>query len=449
MENKHIKSRKHLFLPGLLERVRHTFGKIKDNIAPRATISLADCLMSGMAMFGLKYPSLLQFDNQGRNKNSPVTHNLHTLYGIQQIPSDTYLRERLDEINPQDLQKPINRIIAQLQRGKILEQYQYHDGYCLIALDASGYFSSTQVHCDNCCEKHHKDGTVTYYHQMLAAVMVNPAYPTVFPVMIEPIQKQDGKTKNDCEHSAAKRLLENLRTAHPHLKMIVVLDGLYADSVMIRLLNKLKFHFIITAREDDLKYLLEFYRSLPSRSEVAESNTNIERTYTYANQIPLNASHSDIEVNVLECREIKTMKKNKKQKKTYFCWITDLPLNDKNVIRIAKGGRARWKVENETFNTLKNQGYQFEHNFGHGNKNLNVVFAYLMFTAFLIDQIQEFSCKYFKAALKAMWSTRKYLWERIRGMFFEYFIDAWEQLYAGIIDGIKPIRLGDVINNTS
>ena len=124
-------------------------------------------------------------------------------------------------------------------------------------------------------------------------------------------------------------------------------------------------------------------------------------------------------------------------------------MSDNNVARIAKGGRARWKIENETFNTLKNQGYQFEHNFGHGNKNLNVVFAYLMFTAFLIDQIQEFSCKYFKAALKKMWSTRKYLWERIRGMFFEYFIDTWEQLYAGIIDGIKPIRLGDVIQNTS
>jgi len=119
------------------------------------------------------------------------------------------------------------------------------------------------------------------------------------------------------------------------------------------------------------------------------------------------------------------------------------------VARIAKGGRARWKIENETFNTLKNQGYQFEHNFGHGNKHLNVVFAYLMFTAFLIDQVQEFSCKYFKAALEAMWSTKKYLWKRIRAIFFEYYIDTWEQLYAGIIDGIKPIRLVDVTNDTS
>lgn len=350
MESKHIKSRKHLFLPGLLNRTSHMFGKIKDNIDQKAAISLTDCLMSGMAMFGLKYPSLLQFDNEGRDKSSPVTHNLHTLYGIQQIPSDTYLRERLDEVDPRNLQKPINRIIAQLQRGKILEQYQYHDDYCLVALDASGYFTSKQIHCDNCCEKHHKDGTVTFYHQMLAAVMVNPAYPTVFPLMIEPIQKQDGKTKNDCEHSAAKRLLENLRAAHPHLKMIIVMDGLYADGVIIRLLKKLKFHFIITAKEDDLKYLFEFYRAAPCR-EITESDASISRIYRYAQGLPLSDNNSEIEVNVLECTE------QTPQKQTQFCWITDLLLNDNNVARIAKGGRARWKIENETFNTLKNRNY--------------------------------------------------------------------------------------------
>jgi hypothetical protein len=398
--------------------------------------------MSGMAMFGLKYPSLLQFEARTRNKNSPATHNLRTLYGIQQIPSDTYLRERLDEINPMELQKPINRIISQLQRGKVLDLYKYYDDHCFIALDASGYFSSQQVHCDNCCEKHHKDGTITFYHQMLAAVMINPSYRTVFPMMIEPIKKQDGNRKNDCEHSSAKRLLENLRKAHPHLKMVIVMDGLYADGVIIRLLKRLKFSFIITAKENDLKYLFEFYRAT-NRKEITEGDGKINRTYRYANQLPLNDSNSEIEVNVLECIE------ETKKKKTRFCWITDLILNDKNVSTISKGGRARWKVENETFNTLKNQGYQFEHNFGHGDKNLNVVFAYLMFTAFLIDQIQEFSCKYFKAALKIMSSTRKYLWEKIRIMFFEYFIDTWDQFYAGIIDGIKPIRLGEVIQNTS
>ena len=137
--------------------------------------------MSGMAMFGLKYPSLLQFESHARDENLPVMHNLHTFYGIQQIPSDTYLRERLDEVNPMELQKPINRIISQLQRGKILDLYKYYENHSFIALDASGYFSSQQVHCKNCCEKHHKDGTITFYHQLLAAVMINPSYKTVFP----------------------------------------------------------------------------------------------------------------------------------------------------------------------------------------------------------------------------------------------------------------------------
>ena len=65
-------------------------------------------------------------------------------------------------------------MIAQEQRGKVLEQYRYFDEYCLAAIDASGYFSSNEIHCDSCCKKNHRDGTVTYYHQMLAAVMVHP-----------------------------------------------------------------------------------------------------------------------------------------------------------------------------------------------------------------------------------------------------------------------------------
>ena len=93
-------------------------------------------------------------------------------------------------------------------------------------------------------------------------------------------------------------------------------------------------------------------------------------------------------------------KKNKKLQKKKFAWITDLEINRKTSLTIMQGGRARWHIENDTFNTLKNQGYQFDHNFGHGKQNLSVVLAYLMFTAFLIDQVQEFASKHFKAALK-------------------------------------------------
>ena len=98
-----------------------------------------------------------------------------------------------------------------------------------------------------------------------------------------------------------------------------------------------------------------------------------------------------------------------------------------------QGGRARWKIENEVFNTLKNQGYQFEHNFGHGKKNLTSIFALLMMLAFLIDQIQEAACGLFQAALEKMISRRA-LWEIIRSYFYICFINSWQDLFEAIFE---------------
>jgi len=85
-------------MPGLLSRVRCQYGKIKgDNAATR--FKLVDCLMSGLAMFGLKYPSLLQFDEDSR-EDERIRYNLKQLYGIEEAPSDTQLRARLDPVSP-------------------------------------------------------------------------------------------------------------------------------------------------------------------------------------------------------------------------------------------------------------------------------------------------------------------------------------------------------------
>ena len=239
---------------------------------------------------------LLQFDIACRN-DELVKHNLKTLYGVMQVPCDTYMRERLDEVEPHFLKKSIDAMIAQEQRGKVLEQYRYFDEYCLVAIDASGYFSSNEIHCDSCCKKNHRDGAVTYYHQMLAAIMVYPGYPTVFPLAIEPIIKEDGTSKNDCEHNAAKRLLKSLRNSHPHLKMLVTLDTLYADGSIIKLLKELDFRFIITARNDDLKYLFNAYGAC-KKEEVFINGA--KRRYLFSVGLPLNDTHQDCTVNILE-----------------------------------------------------------------------------------------------------------------------------------------------------
>ena len=155
----------------------------------------------------------------------------------------------------------------------------------------------------------------------------------------------------------------------------------------------------------------------------------------WINKIPLNNSNHDIDVNYFECTVIL-----KNGEKKYFSWITDIPITRNNIFMLARGGRARWKVENETFNTLKNQGYQYEHNFGHGKKHLCHVFAFLMFLAFLIDQVQSHCCGLFQAALKKA-KSRISLWTDMKALFTSYFIYSWEDLFNSIAYGYKDCKL--------
>lgn len=432
-------ARKHLCIPGLLSRIQYQYKKIPDTAQKSNKHDLVDCLMSGVALFGLKYPSLLQF-NEGANS---LAHNLEHLYGVKRVPSDTSFRERLDPVEATELQRGITRIVAQLQRGKVLECYRYLNDYCLVAIDGTGYFSSHEIHCDNCCVKNHRDGTKTYYHQMLSAVIVHPDHRQVFPLMLEPIQKKDGIKKNDCEHSALKRLLVNLRKAHPHLKLMVTLDGLYADSVIIQLLKSLDIRFTITANEKDLKYLHGFYHASEKETHFVKREKR-DILLSWANTLPLNASSPDVFVNMLTAEEkIHQKKKIILQK---FAWITDITIQTSIAENIMKGGRARWQIENETFNTLKNQGYHFDHNFGHGYQNLNVVMAYLMFTAFLIDQVQAFCCHHFKAALKKL-KRITYLWNRMRNYFITFSIDCWEDFYTILASDPKKIPIQNLLSS--
>ena len=116
--------------------------------------------------------------------------------------------------------------------------------------------------------------------------------------------------------------------------------------------------------------------------------------------------------------------------------MTDLWGNTRTVFHLMRGGRARWKIENETFNTLKNQGYNFDHNYGHGEQNLSVVLAVLMMLAFLVDQTQQLCCALFRAVWEKLGSKRL-LWERIRALFFDDALESMRQLLEALFDGLK------------
>jgi hypothetical protein len=412
----------------LSQIVRDSFLRIKDSPKRVRPISLVDNLMSGFAVFSLKYPSLLQFD-QG-TAEEVIQHNLRTVYNIDQVPSDTQMRERLDEVKPSDLRKTFKRLFAQCQRSNRLELFKHYDDRYLMPIDGTGYFYSKEVHCDNCCEKKHRDGSVGYYHQMLSGAIVHPDQKVVLPFAPEAIMKSDGSTKNDCERRSAERFLDHLKREHPHLRITITGDGLFSNGPFIKRLKEDSHAFILVAKPKDHKALFEDFHSLKKTSYEMKQDKTTHR-FEWVNGLAINDSHADCLVNVLEYWE-----EHANGKRQHWVWVTDFALNEKNVYQIMRGGRARHKIENETFNTLKNQGYHFEHNFGHGKKNLSTVFACLMMLAFFVDQLQQLGCKLFGKALQRLHSKIR-LWERKRCLFSGLFINNLEDLWNALAYGSR------------
>ena len=216
------RSRKHLNADALFNRLHVDFSKVSDCREGNIDISMADALMSGFAMFSLKDPSLLSFDER-----RAADENLRTIYHIEDVPCDTQMRAILDEVNPEEFRPAYKNVFSELQRGKALEPMVFFEGCYLLSLDGTGYFSSKKLSSDNCLEKvSKKTGEITYYQEMLGASIVHPDFKEVIPLAPEFIIKQDGQSKNDCERNAAKRFFKKLRKDHPHLPLIIIEDAL-------------------------------------------------------------------------------------------------------------------------------------------------------------------------------------------------------------------------------
>ena len=426
------RERKHLSADALFRMVRSGFAAIPDYRLSETEISLTDALMAAFALFSLKSPSLLAFDKHR------VEGNLGTIYAIDHVPCDTQMREILDPVSPESVRPLFKRIFGQLQRGKALESMLFLEDYHLLALDGTEYFSSKTIHCASCLQKTHRNGSITYSHQMLGAALIHPDQRTVIPLMPEPIVKQDGTAKNDCERNAAKRFITKLRQDHPHLNFIVTEDSLSSNAPHIETLHAHGLHYILGVKDGDHAYLFAQVQAAEQVGRVTsyerhDRAAGVVHRFRFVNDVALNTSHRDVRVNFLEYWEVSA------RKVQHFSWVTDLRVSPRNVYHLMRGGRARWKIENETFNTLKNQGYHFEHNYGHGLQNLSVVFATVMMLAFLVDQTQQLCCALFQAVWAKLGSKRL-LWERMRALFYDYRLDSMRALLEALFYGFEKSR---------
>ena len=427
--------RKHLSADGLIGTIRDSFEQVAETRKGKPEIPMKDALMSAFAMFSLKDPSLLAFEQRRLGYES----NLKSIYKMNSIPSDTQMRTILDPVPPDELRPPHNAVLSAVQRGKALEKMIYLEEGYLMPLDGTGYFSSEKLFSPACLKKTTSSGKTTYHLQMLGAALVHPERKEVIPLIPEIILRQDGAEKNDCEINASKRFLIKFLQDHPHLKIVVTQDAISPNGPYIRFLKELGYHFILTVKEADHAHLFaqldKAVKNQEARELKIEDGKDPDRFhfFRWVNGLPINASHPDVLVNVLEYWQV-TGEVAKR-----FCWVTDITLSEDNVYRIMRAGRARWKIENETFNTLKNQGYNFEHNYGLGKKNLSMVFVKIMMLAFLVDQVQQLCCALFQAVLKKL-GTKRSLWEDTRSLFRCLKLESMELLYRSLLHGFAKLE---------
>ena len=425
-----------------------TIGEHRKN-TKNIKISQSDALMSGVAVFSLKYPSLLNFEEDIRS-DTVEGRNIRTLFKIEHPPSDTQMRDIIDPIDPEHLRKPFDNILGELQRANVLQDFQYIDGHYLGAMDGSGLFGSSKHNCDDCIVKKHKNGSKSYHHQLLGVSLIHPDKNTVISLFPEPISNRDGEKKQDCELKSAQRWVEKFRRYHPKMKLILLLDGLYANAPFIKLLKKHNIRFIIGAKPDALKALFSQYAinkkmSLTGKHNIVEEagekvKKNVTHEFGFLNGLDLNTANPDVKVNFLEYSETIEYadpgqdKKKVGTKVKKFSWITDIEVDKGFCRKLMRAGRGRWKIENETFRTLKTKtSYNITHSYGHGSENLCTDLGVLAMLAFLIDQAQELGCELFRQALEIEGAKRR-LWESFKAYFRGIILDGWKMMY-GLITG--------------
>jgi len=387
------------------------FEQIEDARRSNASYSQLEALKSGFALYSLKSPSLYSF----RKRTNAEEGNLKQIFKLRELPSDNGLRKILDQVDSQELRKSFKTLYDWADNSKALDAFNTWRDHRVLSIDGVEHFSSKTISCPHCLHRQHRDGTTSHYHCMLSAALVKPGLKEVLVVDNEPIINEDGATKNDCERNAAKRLLANLRKDHAQQDLILTMDALYACAPIIRQIKRQhNWHYLISVTEKGNKALFRQFDELEEQGAIEWKTYKDKKEHFvlgYANGLYLNDSAKQITCNMLYC-----IWRNHKGKEVIFSWITDLPLNERTVVQFMRIARSRWKIENEVFNTLKNQNYQFEHNFGHGQKNLCTNFAYLMMLAFNIDQLQQLACTIFQQILKAL-KTKVKFWEAVRSVF--------------------------------
>jgi hypothetical protein len=425
----------------LIERLRCVAAGLPDRrTGDNTQYDMADIALAAFSVFFTQCPSFLSYQlgmEQARGRN-----NARSLFQVGQIPTANHIRQTLDPVAPHHLFSLFDDLHKACDQSGVLEQMRAVERTRLIALDATWYFSSQSqnVCCPNCSCIQHADGQTTHFHSAITPVIVSPGHSQVVPLRPEFITPQDGQLKQDCEINAAKRWLCTHAGQYSTGNDTLLGDDLYAHQPFCRQVLLHNFHFLFTCKPASHATLfqwvegLEAGRPLPTLKLRVKGKSNRweQHHYRWANSVPLTDRDDALKVNW--CAVTISDAEGRQRYRNSF--ITDWNITADNVAGLVAAGRARWKIENESNNVLKNRGYHLEHNFGHGKKHLSSLLVTMNLLAFGLHTLLELVDGSYRL-IRATLGARRRFFQHLEALTSYLHFENWERLLDFMLRGLE------------
>jgi hypothetical protein len=428
-----------LSFDGMVDSINRVGSQFKDKRKGKnkSYKKIEDFVLSAFSVFYLQCPSFLA--HQEAMESDQGNNNARTLFGIKKIPSDNHIREILDEETPEMLFPVFDEVFTGLVDQGLMKDFRGKTNTLLAAFDGVEYHNSNKISCPECKTRELKDGKISYSHSRVTCVLVKPGCPQVIDLPPEFLVPQDGHDKQDSEIAAAKRWLSKHSKKYQAYGITLLGDDLYAHQPFCEAVLSSHFHFIFSCLPSSHKTLYEFIEGL--RKTQLIDRVEVKRwtgkrhefdQYVYVNSVPIREGKDALLVNW--CELTTTDSSGKIIYRNSF--ITDFKIHEKNVAALVEDGRSRWKTENENNNTLKRQGYNLEHNFGHGEKNLCNVLVTLNLLAFLCHTILAISSEAYQKIRKKL-GARKKFFEHLRTLTHYILFENWEAMLSFMLSKLK------------
>ena len=422
----------------LLDSLRRCCQAVPDQRrGQNATYAMADFALAAFAPFFMQSPSFLA--HQRHLETGQGRSNCETLFGLRKIPGDSQVRAKLDPVDPAVFHPMFGDILVELEQCGGLTEMRCLDDALLIALDGTEYHCSDKIHCPNCSHRKRGKSGTEYFHSMLAATIVAPGHNRAISLEPEFIVPQDGHEKQDCESRAARRWFAVHGARYRRLRPIYLGDDLFSRQPICEAALESGGHFIFVCKPDSHPAIEEFRTGIvldQLTQRVRRGKQWVTHKYQWLTGVPLRGDAKAITVNwmMIEIRDATG-------KVTYTnSFITDLDVTAANVAALAAAGRARWKIENESFNVLKTKGYNLEHNFGHGKQNLSAILAILNLLAFACHTACDLGDRAWRAARREL-VTRQGFFQNLRTITTYLVFPSWDDL-LGTLAFARPPPLG-------